>query len=212
MGIFKNGLFGGISGRVGNIVGASWKGVEYVRSLPVNRVDPKTKKQIKQRNKMSVTMEFMKTVTPYVRVGFQMYVTDSLTAFNAAMSFNMKNAISTDADNVSLDYSKVMVSRGPLFITPNIKAERATGKIIITWDKTLSEDAKRSDQLMVVAYNSFKQQSVYDLNAGKRSLSSTSIEIPLDWIKDKIEVYLAFKDAEGGIVSDSVYVPISQEL
>lgn len=211
MGIFKNGLFGGISGRVGNIVGASWKGVEYVRSLPAIRVDPKTKKQIKQRNKMSVTMEFMKTVTPYVRVGFQMYVTDSLTAFNAAMSFNMKNAISTDADNVSLDYSKVMVSRGPLFITPNIKAERATGKIIITWDKTLSEDAKRSDQLMVVAYNSFKQQSVYDLNAGKRSLSLTSIEIPLDWKKDKIEVYVAFKDAEGGVVSDSIYVPISQK-
>ncbi|MDK2788577.1 MAG: hypothetical protein PWP07_1822, partial [Epulopiscium sp.] len=30
----KKGILGGVSGRLGNVIGGSWKGVDYLRSLP----------------------------------------------------------------------------------------------------------------------------------------------------------------------------------
>lgn len=212
MGIFKNGLLGGISGKVGNVVGVTRKGFQYFRSLPAKVHNPRTEDQVKQRSRFSLTIEFLKTITPFVRVGFQMSTEGRLTAFNAAMSYNMKNAFIMEAENVSLDFSKVLVSKGPLFVAPNINVEKSDNELIITWDATISANTnrigkpKRSDQAMILAYNSVKKQSVYDLNAGKRHASAAIIELPIDWKSDKIEVFIAFKNAEGNVVSDSVYL------
>lgn len=65
MATFKEGVFGGFSGKVGNVVGASWRGIDYMRSLPLGRKDAKTKRQVKQRGKFSVTMDFLRTMTPF---------------------------------------------------------------------------------------------------------------------------------------------------
>lgn len=34
MGTIKKGILGGFSGKVGTVVGGSWKGISYMRSLP----------------------------------------------------------------------------------------------------------------------------------------------------------------------------------
>ena len=34
MATIKKGILGGVSGKVGNVVGGNWKGVDYLRSLP----------------------------------------------------------------------------------------------------------------------------------------------------------------------------------
>jgi hypothetical protein len=34
MGIIKQGILGGFSGKVGNVVGGTWKGIDYMRVLP----------------------------------------------------------------------------------------------------------------------------------------------------------------------------------
>lgn len=36
MGTIKQGILGGFSGKVGNIVGASWRGIDYIRSMPAS--------------------------------------------------------------------------------------------------------------------------------------------------------------------------------
>ena len=48
MGIIKKGILGGFSGKVGNVVGASWKGIDYIRSLPSTVRNPRTPRQVKQ--------------------------------------------------------------------------------------------------------------------------------------------------------------------
>ena len=47
MGIIKKGILGGFSGKVGNVVGASWKGIDYIRSLPSTVRNPRTPRQVK---------------------------------------------------------------------------------------------------------------------------------------------------------------------
>ncbi|MDD2265168.1 MAG: DUF6266 family protein, partial [Bacteroidales bacterium] len=46
MGTIKQGILGGFSGKVGNIVGASWRGIDYIRSMPASVRNPRTVAQV----------------------------------------------------------------------------------------------------------------------------------------------------------------------
>lgn len=206
MGKINEGFLGGFSGKVGNVVGATWKDVHYIRSLPVNAKDPKTKGQVKQRSKFTVTMEFMKTITPFLRVGFEKEATGRSTAFNAAMSYNMKNAVKMNDQETVLDYPRVLVARGPVVPAQDAHAEIIKGKLQVRWNPGIERNASPEDMAMLVAYNPAKQQSVYDLNSAKRADATAGLSLPPDWEDDIIHAYLAFKTPDGANVSDSVYV------
>ena len=51
MGKISQGVLGGFSGKVGNVIGASWKGIDYMRIMPANVANPRTQGQIDQRSK-----------------------------------------------------------------------------------------------------------------------------------------------------------------
>ena len=92
MGKISQGVLGGFSGKVGNVVGGSWKGVDYMRIKPAHVANPRTPAQVGQRTKFSLVLDFLKPMTDFLRVGFQMYAS-KMTQFNSAMSYNLQNAI-----------------------------------------------------------------------------------------------------------------------
>lgn len=51
MGKIKKGVFGEFTGKVGNLVGCTWKGIPYMRTRPANMTNPRTEKQQGQRSK-----------------------------------------------------------------------------------------------------------------------------------------------------------------
>jgi hypothetical protein len=53
MGTIKKGILGGVSGKVGNVVGGSWKGIDYLRVLPASVHNANSQPQISQRYKFS---------------------------------------------------------------------------------------------------------------------------------------------------------------
>lgn len=228
MGTLKEGLLGGFSGKVGNIVGVHWNGTYYVRSLPASVKDPKTESQMRQRSRFSVVMNFLKTITPFIKTGFQSYAIGRRSAFNAAMSYNIRNAVRVGQQGAELDWPNVLVSRGTLstglgaqteieddgrhshegdvLAGHGFHAKVEDGELMVEWDAELSGNARGDDIAMLVVYNRTKSQSVYELNAGKRSYKNAVLQLPLDWRDDMIESYLAFKTADGSEVSDSVYL------
>lgn len=206
MGTLKNGVFGGFSGKVGPVVGASWKDVNYIRSLPTRVNDPKTKKQVKQRSRFSVVMDFLRTITPFIRVGFQSQANGRMTAFNAAMSHNMRFAVKGERQEMELDYPNVLVASGSLDITSGARAEIVGRELQVEWDAERPGNTRRDDMAMVLACNPAKRESVYELNAGKREAMRVVLRLPRGWEGDAIETYLAFKTADGSMVSDSVYM------
>jgi hypothetical protein len=50
MGTIKKGVLGGFSGKVGSVVGASWKGIDYIRSLPASVKNPRTEGQVDRKS------------------------------------------------------------------------------------------------------------------------------------------------------------------
>ena len=49
MGKIKQGILGGFKGKVGTVIGASWNGIAYMRSLAQSVKNPKTAAQLQQR-------------------------------------------------------------------------------------------------------------------------------------------------------------------
>ena len=210
MATLNNGLLGGFSGKVGDFIGSTCRGVEYIKRRPVKMTNPKTKSQTKQRSRFVVTQNFLRTFTPFIRIGFKNFAVNGMSAFNAAMSYNMKNAIKEGSEGNELDYSRVLISRGSLFTTISTNAKVVENKLLIEWDPTIKENASANDQVMVLAFNSTKIESVYDINAGKRSNALTVLELPATWNGDVIETFISFKNEVGTMISDSCNVCINK--
>lgn len=205
MATLKNGVFGGFSGKVGNVVGSSCRGVEYIKSRPAKMTNPKTKGQTKQRSKFIITQSFLRTFTPLIRIGFKDYAINGRSAFNAAMSYNMENGVKTGVAAEELDFPNILVSKGLLYSAKEISVDITEEGVQFSWSPSPEENASDDDQSMVLVYNSDKAVAVHDINAGKRGSSATIIKLPDDWNGDFIETYIAFKKADGSVVSDSIY-------
>ena len=67
MGTIKQGILGGFSGKVGTVVGSTWKSVHYMRALAVSFSDPRTERQKNQRSKFTAAVNFTKAMTPFLR-------------------------------------------------------------------------------------------------------------------------------------------------
>lgn len=66
MAVIKQGILGAFSGKVGSVVGSSWKGIAIMKALPASVANPRTAKQVIQRGKMSSAVKFAKAVLPEV--------------------------------------------------------------------------------------------------------------------------------------------------
>jgi hypothetical protein len=113
MGTIKKGILGGFSGKVGTVVGASWKGIAYMRSLPLKVRNPRTEPQRMQRSKFSLSLSLLQPMTAFLRTGWKLYA-HKQSPFNAAMSYTIANAVTGIYPDYDIDPSKVLVSRGAL--------------------------------------------------------------------------------------------------
>ena len=66
MATIKQGILGAFSGKVGSVVGSSWKGIAIMKALPASVANPRTAKQVIQRGKMASAVKFAKEVLPEV--------------------------------------------------------------------------------------------------------------------------------------------------
>lgn len=113
MGKINQGILGGVSGQVGNVIGGTWKGIDYLRIKPSSVANPKTPDQVDQRTKFVTVLRFLQPITEFLRTGFKKYAS-GMTQFNSAMSYNLNNAVTGTYPNYSIDYPNALVSRGNL--------------------------------------------------------------------------------------------------
>lgn len=205
MAIAKNGLTGGVSGKIGNVVGVNRNGSFYFRSLPVETTDPRTEKQVTQRSRFIVTQSFLRTFSPFLRMGFRFEAMGMKSTFNAAMSVNMPHVIKDENNGFVVDYPNVLVSKGLLGVSEITAATIAEGFLDVTWSSVTVDNTKRDDEVMMLAYNPEKNVAVYDLHAGKREHLEARLALPMNWEGDSVETYIAFMSADFTQVSDSLY-------
>ena len=72
-----------------------------------------------------------------MKVGYKFY-TARMSAFNAAQSYVLKNAITGTAPNFTVDYALALVSRGKLEGVLTGDASEAGGSVTATWSDSFS--------------------------------------------------------------------------
>ena len=206
MGIIKQGILGGFSGKVGTVIGGSWRGISYMRSHALKIKNPRTEAQVSQRSKFTLALSFLKPITNVLRTGFKLYA-NKQTAFNAAMSYTLANAITGDYPDFELNFASALISRGTLTAAANGLAAAADGKVTVSWeDNTGIGTAKATDKALIAVLNPSKGEGLSDNVGSARSAGSQIIDIPADWMGDEVQVYLGFVSEDAKEVANSVYL------
>ena len=206
MGTIKKGILGGFSGKVGTVVGGSWKGIAYMRSLPQKVKNPRTDGQMSQRSKFALALGILKPMTPFLRTGWKLYA-HKQTPMNAAMSYTLANAISGAYPDYEIDPSKVLVSRGSLATAANAATTAAGGSIEFSWDDNSGVgSAKQTDKALIAVLNTAKGEAITDTAGAERTTGTQTVTLPADWFGDTVEVYLGFISEDGKEVANSVYL------
>ena len=201
MGIFKQGPFGPFLGKVGNLVGSTWRGINYLRIMPASVHNPNTPAQVTQRTKFGLVVQFLRPLLGFIKMGYKGYAVD-MSAYNAAISYQIKHAVLGDYPDQEISFDAVMVSRGNLRGVPEATAAAAGSSVVeVTFeDNSDLGDASADDKAIVVVYNPDKADVAWTLDAGTRSDALAEITLPASYVGDTVHVYLAF-----GSIADLVY-------
>lgn len=207
MGIINQGILGGVSGKIGNVVGGSWKGIDYLRIMPASVANPKTPAQMDQRSKFITVIKFLQPMVEFLRVGFKLYAI-KMTQFNSAMSYNLQNAITGTYPDYSIDYSKALISRGSLTRATGFGVEAASAtEMSISWiNNSGVGNAASTDKAILLAYNIDSRTVSYKTAGIDRSEGEDMLSVPVELSGGTFEVFLGFISEDGLLVANSVYV------
>jgi predicted acetyltransferase len=206
MGKLINGIFGGFHGRIGNLVGYTLKGKYIIRKIG-RSTKPFTPGRKANCQKMTIVNEILSPSLDVIRTGFRLAVagTDK-NEYNEAVSYNKKNAIQGAYPNISLDYTRVLMSMGTLPVAIHPTISQTDDKVTFNWEVT--EDQKyqyANDRAMLVVYFPDLKVSRCDLIGSRRIDGAHTLNIDPGHVNERMEAYISFVKDNGREVSDSAY-------
>ena len=209
MGVIKRGILGGVSNKVGNVVGSSWKGIATLRSLPLSVANPNTKAQKDNRTSFSIMSKLGSDVLATVCQPLWNRDAKQMSGFNA---YVMYNKLAFDADPLEWLINPIM-SKGNLsadLLTAELHADGHS--IITTYSSALVNPQDSDDDVAYIQLihkdNSDPANPEFHAKAfsfGALRASGT-VMVPKTFdvnTGDKIIVSLSFKSKDGREVANS---------
>lgn len=207
MGTIKQGILGGFSGKVGTVIGSSWKGKSCMRSIAQNVKNPRTEAQMAQRMRFKATTDFLSSMLPFIHEGYKNHA-KKMTEYNAAQSYLLDNAVTGEYPDIGLDYERVKVSRGKLPVASSASVTSDSGSISFSWeDNSDMPGASPDDIAMAIVYDTEANEAFYTVRGEGRRRGNPRevINIPARAARHRLVTYLAFVSEDGRKVSDSVF-------
>jgi len=206
MSTIKQGILGGFSGKTGTVIGSSWKGIAVMRGIAPSVAQPNTEAQLAQRARFSVVGKFLRPLIPFLRIGFRSQAV-KMSGFNAAMSYNLANALTGTYPAYDIDFSKALVSQGTLpgALNPEVTSSTA-GEIEYSWeDNSDDTNASENDKVLLVVYNPVKKKAVTVVGGNTRIGGSQSVTLPSSFTGDEVQCYISFGTPTQSVVSNSEF-------
>ncbi|HWW40729.1 DUF6266 family protein [Pedobacter sp.] len=204
---YKNGITGSFSGKIGPVVGATNRGVDYMRSLPEKITKPASVAQQNRRVIFALVVAWLRPLQKLINVGYQVY-TGTKTPMNGAVSYHIREAVVQDGTGFSIDFAKAILSRGELlvsFIRSVVLQMDST--LHITWENgPLSAFCKASDRAGFVIYNVNKKKFATFKNVAARSDLAVTLNLPRGYVDDVLHGWMHYANEKGDQVSTSVYM------
>ena len=182
MGTQLKGPLGAFRGKIGSIIGSIVKGRNIITSLHTKSGKPATEAQTDQRKKFGLVTNFLSYFSDLIDIGFSNHGTIG-SAMNAAVSYNLKNAITGISPNFSIHFSELSFSRGKLIGPKNSEAEALPdAKLRFTWmaNEAAEKLTDPADQLLILVCNPGKDEVTTGINIAIRR----SFKINLWFVND----------------------------
>jgi hypothetical protein len=202
MGIILQGILGGFSGKVGPVVGASWKGIQYMRSyvIPAN---PNSAGQQTQRTSFAVMVALARDVLSTLINTYWDPFVSGMSGFNRFIQVNIGTLDVSDKLTIT---SKMAL--GTLEGVPSITGtyNTGTGETIITWDQTVYGNGALTDSVGVVTYDQANDDLTVFTPVTTRDDETISVTARTGLTATAVFAYLFFYRGTGEtfVVSDSV--------
>lgn len=205
MGTINKGILGGFSGKVGNVIGGNWKGIDYMRSKSSRRNFKPTQPQLEQQLKFTLAIRFVQTFSGLVEISFGNFAVRK-TGFNSAVSYTLKNAVTGAYPVYTIQYADALVSRGDL---PNVLAPKVTvdAGSIVTWSWTDNSGvgiARPTDKALLAAYCPAFNQCIYSTGSAGRNVLTDSLNLAAFRGQD-VHCWIGFISEDGQNVASSLY-------
>jgi hypothetical protein len=197
------GILGGVLGKVGNVVGSSWKGIPILKSRPLSVANPRTTKQVAQRTKMSNTVAFAQEILSSVIKPLNDRFAQQASGYNDFVRRNIHlfaNEQPTPAAELRLSVGKMSAVRPSL-----IGAQNGSAVVSLNWPTELTDAFASADDLAyVVIYNA--TQKNFGISSGEFNRGSEEVEVTMSSpvaTDDALRIWLAFRRVDGTIVSNT---------
>jgi len=201
-----NGIWGAITGKLGNLVAVTRRGVTYLRALPKPSSKRPTEKQIAHRARFKFMSQFFIPFTPYLTAGF--YDPNSQrTAVNAAFALNYSRVIMGSYPNFVIDYGALIISDGVLKNLYEAKwITRGASGLDLLWTYPAPDYSNPDDQVMLVVYDPLLKIADGFIGGVSRCAGRSSFELHPRMVNHALEVYVAVAALNRRDVSRSLYL------
>jgi len=206
---FLKGILGGFEGLVGTVVGSTWRTIDVMKSRSKKSKKAPVQEQIDQRFIFGMVIKFLTFMKDVIDLGYQSN-TSGMTPMNAALSYNVQNAVTGISPVFELNYPEVVLSVGSLHRAKSVTAiPEPANQIKIDW---LSDNVKQlsstyepeKDDAMVIIFNT--KDEMYSFETVKRSVGTLTMTLPRSWQGDPLHGWLFFTSPDHKKVSKSQYI------
>lgn len=202
---FLKGINGAYSGKVGNVVGSSWRKVDYVRSLPKPSNMPASPRQLAQRARFALGVAFLSPIKDLLNLGFSDKQQGKATGYNKALQQLLSTAVAGEYPAYELDYSAVTIARGSLANLMGVRwQETAPRELSLHWENEVNRfNAFEDDSVILLIYN--LEKTFFSIaESGVREDGELQLTLPEAYAGDRI-VGWVFTGHRDGVKTSSSY-------
>lgn len=197
------GILGGMSGKIGGVVGSSWKGINVLKTKPLSVANPNTAEQIAQRTKFSNSVGFAKQIlSDYIKPLWDRFA-GQMSGFNAFIKAN----ITEFEDEIPLSSGDFVLGQGRMAATAidSIEANALDQIVTISWTDDAGNGFKLSeDEVFAIAVNETKKQVGKPVTIKSRADGLIDAVLPeTAEAGNVITAYLCFRRVDGTVVSQT---------
>ena len=196
MGVIKRGILGGFAGRVANVVGSSWKGIAYMKSLPLSVANPNTAGHQTQRGAFSECVAFAKDIlVPVVKPMWDRFA-QQMSGYNAFVQANIgafaTAGLTTPND---LKISEGIIGAEAISV---LTVADSDATVTVEWiDGTGSDNKLVTDEAYIVIFNSTDNNQKGFATGVSRDIESADVVLDAQLSTGEVVyAYLAFRRAE----------------
>ena len=151
---------------------------------------------------------FMAPLKTFALIGFELEALHTMSnEYNAMVSYNRINAIQGIYPHRSIDYAKVLMTKGDLPVAEDLGVSVTTNGFTFSWNQATSYTlTHHTDQVMMMAYFSELKELRFIAGGAERSVGSDLLNLNGIARGYEAEVYIAFISADRQCISNSVYL------